>query len=73
MILNEVLYVVKGAMKANLYSADRKFVESALVKEGEFIILLNGGHGFEPLTDETVIFEAKNGPFVSVEHDKTKF
>jgi len=72
-LLNEVLYVVQGSIRANLYDDEKRLIASEEVRQNEFIILLSGGHGFEPLTDNSIIFEAKNGPFVSVEHDKTKF
>ena len=44
---------------------------SEILNEGDFIILINGGHGFKML-EETEIIEVKQGPY-SLARDKIKF
>jgi len=69
----ECVYVKQGSMRVLLYSETKDFLEDFIVKEGDLAIFAYGGHGYEILEDNTQIIESKNGPFISVEADKTKF
>ncbi|HCT94550.1 MAG TPA: hypothetical protein DIC44_07030 [Rikenellaceae bacterium] len=69
----EVLYVRKGIIKARVYSLDEIFVEEIIVKEGDTIILLNSGHGYEILQDNTQVLEIKNGPYLGADIDRRRF
>ena len=44
-----------------------------MLNEGDLAIFAYGGHGYVILEDNTQIIETKNGPFVDVATDKTKF
>lgn len=69
----EMLLVLRGRIRADIFTGRKELVESVEVGENELILLLDGGHGFEVLEPDTVIFEAKNGPYFGVERDKEKF
>ena len=69
----EMTYVKKGAMKVLLYDEDKNFLQDFILNEGDLAVFAYGGHGYEILEDDTQIIEAKNGPFVDVTTDKTKF
>jgi len=69
----EMTYVKKGSMKVLLYDDDMNFLQDLILNEGDLAVFAYGGHGYEILEDNTQIIEAKNGPFVDVETDKTKF
>ena len=69
----EVVYMVSGRMKVNLYTLEKEYVESFDIKEGDLLILLESGHGYEILEDNTKVLEIKNGPFSGVDIDKEKF
>lgn len=69
----EMTYVKRGSMKVLLYDEDKNFLQDFVLKEGDLAVFAYGGHGYEILDDGTKIIEAKNGPFVDVETDKTKF
>lgn len=69
----EAVYMVSGSMKVNLYTLEKVFVESFEIYCGDTLILLDSGHGYEILEDETKVLEIKNGPFMGVETDKEKF
>ena len=43
------------------------------VGQGEMLILLESAHGYTILEEDTTVLEIKNGPFMGVEKDKTKF
>lgn len=60
--LHEYLIVMKGKIKIDLYSPDKKFFKSIYLTTGQTAILMNGGHGVQVLKDSEII-EVKNGPF----------
>jgi len=66
-------YVKQGSMKVTLYSDDKSIINEFILEKGDLAIYAYGGHGYEILSDDTQIIEAKNGPFISVEEDKEKF
>ena len=68
----ETLIIKKGALKVIFYDEDQSKIDSTILFENEIIMLINGGHGFEVLKDETEIIEIKQGPFQK-EKDKIKF
>ncbi len=69
----ESVYVRRGSMRVLLYTEDRSFLRDFVLREGDLAVFAYGGHGYEILEDGTQIIESKNGPFVDVETDKTKF
>ena len=68
----EILYVRKGKISASFYDQDGIFVESTLVSEGETLILINGGHGYKILEDDTLVLEIKNGPYLGADLDRKR-
>ena len=62
--------VMSGSMAATIYDNDDKVLHTELLRAGDLIVVLAGGHGYEILEDNTKVVECKNGPFVSVEKDK---
>ena len=69
----EMTYVKRGSMRVLLYDEDKNYLEDFIIKEGDIAVFAYGGHGYEILEDDTQIIEAKNGPFIDVKTDKTKF
>lgn len=69
----EAVYVVKGAIEARIFDLNLIPVETIRINQGEMLILLESAHGYTILEDDTTVFEIKNGPFMGVEKDKTKF
>jgi len=67
----EVLLIKSGCVRADFYSDDRQYLESALLHEGDVVLLAEGGHGFEML-EPTEIIEIKQGPYCG-DADKTRF
>ncbi len=70
---NECVVVLSGSMNVDVYDDKQIFVTSFILREGDFAVFLNGGHGYEILSDNTMIVETKNGPFLGVDIDKTRF
>lgn len=69
----EVLYVIKGRIKAKIYSLAEEYVETVIVQAGEVLVLLECGHGYEILEDDTTVLEVKNGPYAGSEKDRYRF
>jgi len=69
----EMTYVKKGSMRVLLFDEEHNYLEDFIIYVGDLAVFAYGGHGYEILEDNTQIIEAKNGPFLDVETDKTKF
>jgi len=70
---HESVYVRRGSMRVTVFSEKQLFLQEYVLFEGDLAVFAYGGHGYEILDDNTQIIESKNGPFVDVETDKTKF
>lgn len=68
----EVLLVRKGKIRASIYDTHEALVTQIDVSEGDIIILLRGGHGYEILEDNTQVLEIKNGPYVGADADRRR-
>ena len=68
----EVVFVKEGRIQADIYTEKEKFLKSVELKKGDAIILLNGGHGYEILEDNTKVLEVKNGPYVGADKDRKR-
>ena len=67
----EVLFVKKGLIRVDFYKNNMDYLKSVEIKEGDIILLADGGHGFIFL-EESEIFEVKQGPYAG-DNDKTRF
>ena len=67
----EVLFIKKGKLRVDFYDENQIYIESKILSDGDVIMLVSGGHGFEILEDIEMI-EVKQGPY-SGDKDKTKF
>ena len=68
---NEVLIIRSGKVKVIFFDDQQNYLCSRVLLEGDVIILIRGGHGFEMLESSEMI-EVKQGPYAG-EHDKTRF
>ena len=67
----EVIFVKKGRLKVTFYNPDETPCAIRQIGEGDVLVLLAGGHGFEVL-EEAELFEVKQGPYLGA-NDKVKF
>lgn len=70
---NEVLYIVKGKINAQIYDLLGNYINSIIIGEGEILILMECGHGYEILEDNTQVVEVKNGPYLGPDIDRKRF
>lgn len=69
-LTQEFIIVKKGALRLDVYDKSDALLTSVTMRQGDFGILLNGGHGYEILEDATEVVEVKNGPYLGLESDK---
>ncbi len=67
----EVLFIKRGKVRVDFYDDYKDYLESMILSEGDVILLISGGHGFEVL-EELEMIEVKQGPYAG-EQDKTRF
>ena len=68
---DETLIIKSGKVRVDFYNEKKKYLKSKILKKGDVILLINGGHGFEML-EKTEMIEIKQGPYSS-EKDKIRF
>lgn len=68
---NETMFIRYGRLRAIIYDDNGDICGFFHLEQGDVAIFLAGGHSFDFMEDDTEILEVKNGPFESVEKDKT--
>ena len=69
-LTQEVLVIIGGELEANYYDVDNSFIKKIILKDGDCSVTFRGGHSFKALTDNTKLYEIKNGPYYGKEKDK---
>ena len=67
----EVITVIDGSLKINIFDDDLKIVESQIINSGETVALFAGGHGIEVI-ERSRFIESKQGPYIE-DIDKVRF
>ena len=68
---NEALFIKSGMVRIDFYNQKQNYLKSKILKRGDIILLIAGGHGFEMLKASEMI-EVKQGPY-SNNKDKVVF
>jgi hypothetical protein len=58
----ETLFIKKGKLRVDFYDNDKIYFESRILRDGDVLFLVTGGHGFEVL-EEVEMIEVKQGPY----------
>jgi hypothetical protein len=66
----EVLFLRRGRLRVDFYTNAGAYIESRELGDGDVILLIAGGHGFEVL-EEVEMIEVKQGPYAG-DADKTR-
>ena len=69
-IAQESWVVIKGKVKVIMYDLDDTIIETPILEAGDCSMTFYGGHTYEILEDDTVVYEYKTGPYTGVENDK---
>ena len=70
-LTQEVLLIRKGKLRVDFYDELKNYLQSRILCEGDVILLVAGGHGFEALEPVDII-EVKQGPYAK-DQDKERF
>jgi hypothetical protein len=70
-ITQESWIVIQGSVKAILYDLDDTIIATPILNPGDASITFRGGHNYEAMTDDTLVYEYKTGPYTGIENDKT--
>ena len=68
---SEAIIVRSGRAILSIYNDDRLCVYKSSMEQGDIVVLVAGGHGFEMLED-TVLMEIKQGPYTGLK-EKERF
>jgi hypothetical protein len=69
-IAQESWVVIRGKVKCIFYDTDNTILDTPILESGDISITLKGGHNFEILEEDTIVYEYKTGPYYGVEVDK---
>ena len=63
--------VLQGSVKCIFYDIDDSILTTEILYFGDASFTLEGGHNYEILEDNTLVYEYKTGPYEVQEFDKT--
>jgi len=69
-IAQESWVVIKGSVKVFFFDTDGELLESYILEAGDSSFTLEGGHTYEILQDNTLVYEYKTGPYTGQKNDK---
>lgn len=64
---------MSGSIEATFFDIDKSKLYKTILRKGDISVLFNGGHSFKSLTNNTKIFEIKNGPYLGSHKEKDNF
>ena len=69
-IAQESWVIIKGKVKCIFYDLDDTIISTPILVAGDTSFTLYGGHTYEILEDDTIVYEYKTGPYEGIELDK---
>jgi hypothetical protein len=70
-IAQESWVVIKGIVKCIFYDIDDQIISTPILYPGDASFTLYGGHTYEILEENTIVYEYKTGPYEGQSLDKT--
>ena len=70
-IAQESWLVIQGKVKCIFYDLDDTILVEPILNPGDASFTLEGGHNYEILEDNTLVYEYKTGPYEGQALDKT--
>lgn len=70
-IAQESWIVIQGSVKCIFYDLDDTIIGTPILYPGDASFTLEGGHTYEILEDNTLVYEYKTGPYEGQSLDKT--
>jgi hypothetical protein len=69
-IAQESWIVFKGLARVTLYDLNDDVLLVSTLRPGDCSVTFQGGHSYEILEDDTLVYEHKTGPYYGPEQDK---
>ena len=69
-IAQESWVIIKGKVKCIFYDLDDTIISTPILEAGDASFTLYGGHTYEILEEDTIVYEYKTGPYEGVKLDK---
>lgn len=69
-IAQESWVVIRGKVRCLFYDLDDTLLATPILNSGDASFTLEGGHTYEILQDDTLVYEYKSGPYEGQENDK---
>ena len=69
-IAQESWVVIKGSVKVIMYDLDDTIIETPILYPGDCSMTFQGGHTYEILEEDTIVYEYKTGPYKGQKNDK---
>jgi len=69
-IAQESWVVISGKVKCIFYDIDDSILETPILEPGDCSVTLQGGHTYEIISDDTLVYEYKTGPYKGQQNDK---
>ncbi len=69
-ISQESWVIIQGSVKVFMYDIDGQLLDTEIINKGDCSMTFEGGHNYEILEDDTVVYEYKTGPYTGIENDK---
>ena len=69
-IAQESWVVIQGRVKAILYDLDDTIISEEILEAGDASITFRGGHNYLFLSDNSLVYEYKTGPYLGQNLDK---
>ncbi len=69
-IAQESWVVIQGSVCAHLYDIDDVHICDEVINRGDCTMTFEGGHTYTILSDDTIVYEYKTGPYYGQKEDK---
>lgn len=69
-ITQESIIVISGEVEASYFDVDARLLHRRVLRAGDCTVTFRGGHSFKSLSDETRVYEVKNGPYLGHAKDR---
>jgi len=69
-IAQESWVVIQGKVKVMLYDLEDKLTKETILAPGDVSLTFKGGHNYEILEENTLVYEYKTGPYLGQKFDK---
>ena len=69
-IAQESWVVIKGNVRVTMFDVDDSIIAQPVLGPGDCSMTFQGGHTYEILDDDTIVYEYKTGPYKGQENDE---